>query len=212
MTMKRTRRRGIEAGDDCGRCAPMARSRARMLSRGCSNKAALGGRIGDEFPKTLEPVDADTPSSDGSPSNARGRRRLMFGCMFEAGPEPSRLMRCAYENGVRAFDTAEMYPVPQRADSAGGSEVALGAFAKDVGRGRVFIASKVTGPCAGMEWIGRERLSEKEIRRAIDGSLTRLATDYIDLMMLQYARHSTTTINIGMQCCRENGDAHPTVR
>ena len=147
-----------------------------------STSGRASGRRG---PRALAAAAAGLRPVDAGPADAP-RARLMFGCMFEAGPEPSRVLRCAYEAGVRAFDTAEMYPVPQSERTAGGSEVALGALARGVGRGRVFIASKVAGPCAaGMPWIGRERLSADEIRRAIDGSLARLGTDYVDLMMLQ---------------------------
>eukprot|EP00850_Spirogloea_muscicola_P000923 SM000003S11168 [mRNA] locus=s3:1322521:1325105:- [translate_table: standard] len=91
----------------------------------------------------------------------------------------------AHDAGVNFVDTAEMYPVPQRASTQGRSEEYVGRWmrAAGVSRDRIIIATKVTGPSGQMPWIrgGPPALSGAGIRAALDGSLARLRTDYVDL-------------------------------
>ncbi|BBN20432.1 hypothetical protein MPTK1_8g18990 [Marchantia polymorpha subsp. ruderalis] len=96
----------------------------------------------------------------------------------------------ARESGINFFDVAEMYPVPQRAESQGKSEIYLGRWLKEaqVSRERVLVATKATGPSGQMTWIrgGPTSLDSKNIEQAIDGSLKRLGCDYIDLYQLHW--------------------------
>ncbi|MFQ3786714.1 NADP(H)-dependent aldo-keto reductase [Halomonas sp. A29] len=93
--------------------------------------------------------------------------------------------------GINFIDTAEMYPVPPRAETQGRTEAYIGSWLKRrESRDDVIIATKVTGP--RMEHIrGGSRLSREQIHQAIDASLTRLQTDYVDLYQLHWPERST---------------------
>ncbi len=94
--------------------------------------------------------------------------------------------------GINFFDTAELYSVPPSAESYGKTEVMIGNwFEKRKNRKKIILASKVAGP--GCDWIrgGGNSFNEKSIGEAIDGSLKRLKTDYIDLYQLHWPERST---------------------
>ena len=94
--------------------------------------------------------------------------------------------------GINFFDTAELYSVPPNSDSYGKTEVMIGNwFEKRKNRQKVILATKVAGP--GCNWIrgGGNNFDEKTIGKAIDGSLRRLKTDYIDLYQLHWPERST---------------------
>ncbi|MFO7908644.1 NADP(H)-dependent aldo-keto reductase [Vreelandella aquamarina] len=93
--------------------------------------------------------------------------------------------------GINFIDTAEMYPVPPKADTQGLTERYIGSWLKQRGaRDDVIIASKVTGP--GLNHIrGGPRLTPEHIHQAIDDSLARLNTDYIDLYQLHWPERKT---------------------
>ena len=96
-----------------------------------------------------------------------------------------RIMDMAYDAGVDFYDTAEMYPVPPDAKYAGETEEIVGRWMKTKDRESLIIASKVAGP--SHVWItapfrgGKTGLDRHHIVRAVEGSLRRLDTDYIDL-------------------------------
>ena len=93
---------------------------------------------------------------------------------------------------VNFFDTAEIYSVPPTSDSYGKTEIMIGNwFEKRKNRDKIILASKVAGP--GCDWIrgGGNNFDEKKIGEAIDGSLKRLKTDYIDLYQLHWPERST---------------------
>lgn len=90
-------------------------------------------------------------------------------------PEGSAVIRHALDCGVNFFDTADMY-------SDGASEKVLGAALKEARRDQVVIATKVFYPVAGAAEQGG--LSRAHIMRAIDDSLRRLQTDYVDLYQI----------------------------
>ncbi len=94
--------------------------------------------------------------------------------------------------GVNFFDTAELYSVPPNSDSFGKTEAIIGNwFEKRRNRKKIILASKVAGP--GCNWIrgGKNNFDEKTLGEAIDGSLKRLKTDYIDLYQLHWPERST---------------------
>ena len=94
--------------------------------------------------------------------------------------------------GINFFDTAEIYSVPPNSDSYGKTEVIIGNwFQKRKNRDKIILASKVAGP--GCDWIrgGGNNFNEKKIGEAIEGSLKRLKTDYIDLYQLHWPERST---------------------
>ncbi len=101
-------------------------------------------------------------------------------------------MDFAKGEGVNFFDTAELYSVPPNSDSYGKTEVIIGNwFEKRKNREKIILASKVAGP--GCSWIrgGKNNFDEKKIGEAIDGSLKRLKTDYIDLYQLHWPERTT---------------------
>jgi len=101
-------------------------------------------------------------------------------------------MDYSVEKGINFFDTAELYSVPPNSDSYGKTEIIIGNwFEKRKNRKKIILATKVAGP--GCNWIrgGGNNFDEKTIGEAIDGSLKRLKTDYIDLYQLHWPERST---------------------
>ena len=101
-------------------------------------------------------------------------------------------MDYAVTQGINFFDTAELYSVPPTSESFGKTEIMIGNwFEKRKNRDKIILASKVAGP--GCDWIrgGGNNFNEKKIGEAIDGSLKRLKTDYIDLYQLHWPERST---------------------
>ena len=101
-------------------------------------------------------------------------------------------MDYSIDQGINFFDTAELYSVPPTKDSYGKTEEIIGNwFEKRKNRDKIILASKIAGP--GLDWIrgGKNSFSEKKIEEAIDNSLKRLKTDYIDLYQLHWPERST---------------------
>ncbi len=101
----------------------------------------------------------------------------------------------AVEHGVNFIDTAELYAIPPRAETYGLTEAIIGNWLeKRRGRNRLVLATKVVG--RGGDWIahirgGETRLDRHNIVKALDGSLKRLKTDYIDLYQLHWPDRRT---------------------
>jgi len=98
-------------------------------------------------------------------------------------------MDYAVDHGVTFLDTAEMYPVAPRAETYGHTEEIIGNWLAARGRReRVVVATKVVGPGSRFHYIrdGKPRLDRKNIGAAVDDSLRRLQTDYIDLYQLHW--------------------------
>jgi aryl-alcohol dehydrogenase-like predicted oxidoreductase len=95
----------------------------------------------------------------------------------------------ALERGINFVDTAEMYPVPPRAETQGSTERYIGTWLKKSGkRSEIILASKIAGPNAAMSWVRGEKhnLDAANIRQAVEDSLRRLQTDYIDLYQIHW--------------------------
>lgn len=93
----------------------------------------------------------------------------------------------AISRDINFIDTAEMYPVPPRAETQGLTEEYIGQWLRHQQREKLVIASKVTGPARGFEWIrGGPRIIRQQIEQAIDASLKRLQTDYLDLYQIHW--------------------------
>ncbi len=93
----------------------------------------------------------------------------------------------AVDSGINFIDAAEMYPTtPTSPETQGRTEEIIGTWFKASGRrADVVMATKITG--GGNEWVrGGEAISSAAIRTAVDGSLRRLQTDYIDLYQLHW--------------------------
>jgi len=104
-------------------------------------------------------------------------------------------MDYALSRGVNFFDTAEMYAVPPKAETCGRTEEIIGEWFRARGnRERVILASKIAGP--GEDWLphirdGRTRFNRQHIVAALDASLQRLQTDYLDLYQLHWPERKT---------------------
>lgn len=100
----------------------------------------------------------------------------------------------ALDQGLYFWDTAEMYPVPPKPETQGSTEQIIGNWiAKHGQRDKLFLASKIAGPSQGGSHIrdGQTRFIASEIQSALDGSLKRLQTDYIDLYQLHWPQRPT---------------------
>ncbi len=94
----------------------------------------------------------------------------------------------AVERGINFVDTAEMYPVPPRAETYTRTESIVGNWLRNRPRDKVILATKVTGPRRALNWIrgGPKALDRHNIRSALEGSLNRLRTDHVDLYQLHW--------------------------
>ncbi len=97
-------------------------------------------------------------------------------------------MDYALERGINLFDTAEMYPVPPRAETCHETERIMGTwFAARGTRDKVILATKVVGPGPHVTHVrDGNRLNRAHITAAVEGSLRRLQTDRIDLYQLHW--------------------------
>ena len=104
-----------------------------------------------------------------------------------------RILDKAFDAGIDFYDTAENYPVPPMEEWAGRTEEIIGRWLKTKRRDAVILATKVCGPSHG--WIkgaqraGMTALDRHNITRAIEASLKRLGTDYIDLYQTHWPDH-----------------------
>ena len=122
-------------------------------------------------------------------------------------------MDYALERGVNFWDTAEMYPVPADADTYSDTERIIGNwFAKTGRRDEVVLATKVVGPNEGIRYIRNgdlPRLDAKNIRLAVEGSLERLQTDYIDLYQLHWPDRNAPRFNTFEYAAQDNETMTP---
>lgn len=114
-------------------------------------------------------------------------------------------------NGINFIDTAELYPGPVSADTTTMTEQFLGNWLQHQNRDELVIATKVVGP-APKKWIGHIRngpqLSDEQIRKAVDDSLRRLKTDYIDLYQIHWpARNTNYFGKLGYEYGRDKHDS-----
>jgi aryl-alcohol dehydrogenase-like predicted oxidoreductase len=101
-------------------------------------------------------------------------------------------MDYALGQGVNFWDTAEIYSIPPKQETFGNTESIIGNwFEKNKKRDKVILASKVCGPMREYVRGGGNQFGEKSIREALEGSLKRLKTDYIDLYQLHWPERKT---------------------
>ena len=101
-------------------------------------------------------------------------------------------MDYALGKGVNFFDTAELYPVPANAETYADTERIIGNwFEQRKNRDKVVLATKIAGPGAYTAHIRTTGFTPDSIREALEGSLKRLKTDYIDLYQLHWPERNT---------------------
>ena len=117
---------------------------------------------------------------------------MTWGCQNNEA-EGHAQMDYALERGINFFDTAELYPVPPRQEEQGDTERFIGTWFKKKGnREKVILASKIAGPSSFTQHIRTDKnFSKKTIDTAIEGSLKRLQTDYIDLYQIHWPERNT---------------------
>ena len=101
-------------------------------------------------------------------------------------------MNYSLDCGINFFDAAEIYPSPCRKETYGETERIIGNwFKQKKNRDKVILASKIAGP--GLSWIrdGGQNFSEQKIKKALEDSLKRLQTDYVDLYQLHWPERKT---------------------
>jgi aryl-alcohol dehydrogenase-like predicted oxidoreductase len=102
----------------------------------------------------------------------------------------------ALDHGINLIDTSEMYAVPPRAETYGATEHIIGSWIRSRGgRDRIVLCTKVAGPghALGLTHVrdGNNRLDRRNILAAINDSLKRLQTDYVDLYQVHWPERST---------------------
>lgn len=121
----------------------------------------------------------------------------------------------ARDQGITLIDTAESYSIPPRAETQGSTERIIGTWLKARGgRDRVILATKVAGPSdrSYMRADGKPpRLDARNIREAIDGSLRRLQTDYVDLYQLHWPNRDLPLFGSGAHAPSRGGEGTPEV-
>ena len=105
--------------------------------------------------------------------------------------EAQKLLDYAFSQGINFIDTAEMYPAPTCAKTLGKTEEYIGKWLSKKQRDKVTIATKVCGrpnETLSLNWIreGKSCINDVNVQKAIDGSLSRLQTDYIDLYQIHW--------------------------
>ena len=101
-------------------------------------------------------------------------------------------MNFALNQGVNFWDTAEIYSIPPREETFGSTEKIIGNwFEQSKKRDQVILASKVCGPMREYVRGGGNQFGKKNITEALEGSLKRLKTDYIDLYQLHWPERNT---------------------
>ena len=107
--------------------------------------------------------------------------------------ESFRIMDESIESGIDFFDTAEVYPVPPTSELAGLTEEWVGEWLKSRPRESVILATKVAGAAHG--WFcppvrhGKAALDRVHLRKALEESLSRLRTEYVDLYQIHWPDH-----------------------
>ena len=94
----------------------------------------------------------------------------------------------AVSKGINSVDVAEMYPVPPKANTCHRTEEIIGNWLKGKKREDLVISTKIAGPRRSIDWIrgGAKSLDHKNINDAVNGSLKRLKTEYVDLLYLHW--------------------------
>ncbi len=107
--------------------------------------------------------------------------------------ESHEIMDFALDNGINFFDTAEMYPIPPKEETHFRTEEIIGRWSQfQASRDKVILATKIIGPSSFMTYIRNGSPNIKDsLREALNGSLKRLNTDYIDLYQIHWPARVT---------------------
>ena len=101
-------------------------------------------------------------------------------------------MDYAMDQGINFFDTAELYAIPPKKETYGKTEEIIGNWFKEKkNRSKVILATKIAGP--GLSWVrgGKNQYDKEKLNEAVNQSLKRLQTEYIDLYQLHWPERKT---------------------
>ena len=92
------------------------------------------------------------------------------------------------DQGINSFDVAEMYPVPPKPETCNATEIIIGNWVQNKKRDELVLSTKIAGPRRSIDWIrgGPKSLDDKNISEAVNNSLRRMKTDYVDLLYLHW--------------------------
>ena len=111
--------------------------------------------------------------------------------------EAHEQLNYAVGQGINFIDTAEMYSIPGRKETQGSTERYIGTWLKDQQRDQLVVATKVTGPMAYFNYIRNDLgFSKKVLQEAVEASLKRLQTDYIDLYQLHWPERNVNFFGV----------------
>jgi aryl-alcohol dehydrogenase-like predicted oxidoreductase len=121
-------------------------------------------------------------------------------------------MDYAFDRGINIFDASEIYPIPPKAETKGRTEAIIGSWLQArKERDKVLMATKVAGR-GKMTWLREDetatRQSPAQITEAVEASLKRLNTDYIDLYQLHWPDRPMRIFE-GLDYLHLEGDSHP---
>ena len=126
--------------------------------------------------------------------------------------EGHQQMDYALDKGVNFFDVAELYPVPANAKTYGETERIIGSwFNKTGNRDKVILATKIAGPGDYTAHIRNTGFSKEAIAEALEGSLKRLQTDYIDLYQLHWPERPVNCFGIREYPYQQNNEWHDNI-
>ncbi|XP_028780698.1 uncharacterized protein LOC114736984 [Neltuma alba] len=104
--------------------------------------------------------------------------------------EAHDMLSYAFEHGINALDTAEIYPVPPKQETQGRTDLYIGSWMKSQSRDKIILATKVSGYSERTTYLRDNakvvRVDASNIRESVEKSLKRLGTDYIDLLQIHW--------------------------
>ncbi|WOL17262.1 hypothetical protein Cni_G26051 [Canna indica] len=104
--------------------------------------------------------------------------------------EAHEMLNFAFEHGINALDTAEMYPVPPRKETQGRTDLYISSWMKSKSRDKIILATKVSGYSERSSYLRENskvvRVDAANIKESVEKSLKRLSTDYIDLLQIHW--------------------------
>lgn len=101
--------------------------------------------------------------------------------------DAKKLLDYGVSEGINFLDTAEMYPVPRKVETQGETEAYIGEWLAKQQRDKIIVATKIAGPSDSLYYLRKDnRIDRKNITKAVEDSLKRLGTEYIDLYQIHW--------------------------
>ncbi|KAL5542272.1 hypothetical protein UlMin_009982 [Ulmus minor] len=164
--------------------SPTSNLRNGTLRRRSSPKSTISSKLGEKNSLQYKKLgDSDLEISE-----------ITLGTMTfgeqNTEKEAHEILSYAFEHGINALDTAEMYPIPVKKETQGRSDLYISSWLKSQPRDKVIVATKVSGYSERLSYIRDSakvlRVDAANIRESVEKSLKRLKTDYIDLLQIHW--------------------------